>query len=210
MPLNDNGKNSCLTGGLGNAITHLSVHTGIPDASGSLEATGGSPAYARQAVTWAAAASGARASSGAVTFDVPAGTYHVIGFWSALSAGTHYGWAPINGFSSYGFGTVDANGVTNDLITSNGHGLVAGDAVIFDGVFAEALPTGLNATALWYVISTGLTTDAFKVSTTAGGAAVNITGQGELFWQKIVPETFASQGQISVASGQVVLDATGI
>ena len=74
MPLNTNGQNACLSGGLGNTVTYLSLHTGVPDSTGSLEATGGSPAYARKAVTWAAAASGQRANSGTITFDVPAGT----------------------------------------------------------------------------------------------------------------------------------------
>jgi hypothetical protein len=39
---------------------------------------------------------------------------------------------------------------------------------------------------------------------------LNLTGQGELFWQTVVPETFGSQGQVTVAAGALVLDATGI
>lgn len=207
IPLNDNGKNACLTGGLGNAITHVSAHTGIPDSTGSNEAAGGS--YARQSVSWAAASSGTRSNSGTITFDVNAGTYYAIGFWSALTTGTHYGWAPING-TTRGFGTVDSTDVSNDTITSNGHGLTTNDAVIIEDVFAESLPTGLAVNTIYYVISTGLTTDVFKVSTSVGGAAVNLTGQGELYFQKIVPETFASAGQISIAASALVLDATGI
>ena len=210
MPLNDNGRNACLTGGLGNAITHISAHTGIPDATGSNEATGGSPAYARQAVTWASASGGTRANSGALTpIDVAAGTYFALGFWSALTTGTFYGWIPLNG-TTKGYGVVDTAGVSSDLIVSAAHGLSANDRVILQGVFGDALPSGLNATTAYYVISTGLTSDAFSVSTTQGGAAVNITGAGELFFQRIIPETFAAQGQLSVASGAIVLDATGI
>jgi len=61
------------------------------------------------------------------------------------------------------------------VFSATGHGLVAGDAVILetDG----ALPTGLSAdTVLYYVISAGLTADAFEVSTTIGGSAVNTSG----------------------------------
>ena len=39
-----------------------------------------------------------------------------------------------------------------------------------------ALPTGLTSGTAYYVISAGLTTDAFQVSTTAGGSAVNTSG----------------------------------
>ena len=206
MPLNTNGQNACLSGGLGNTVTYLSLHTGVPDSTGSLEATGGSPAYARKAVTWAAAASGQRANSGTITFDVPAGTYYCVGMWYASTVGNFYGYAPING-TVKGFGEVDSTGVTNDTITSSGHGLTTNDAVIVYNVFAESLPTGLTEGTIYYVISTGLTTDVFKVSTSQGGAAVNLTGQGELYFQKIIPEVFASQGQISIASA-FTLDAT--
>ena len=61
------------------------------------------------------------------------------------------------------------------VFSATGHGLVAGDAVILetDG----ALPTGLTAdTTLYYVISAGLTADAFEVSTTISGSAVNTSG----------------------------------
>lgn len=210
MPLNDNGRNACCTGGLGNAILYVSAHTGIPDSTGSNEATGGSPAYARQSVTWAAASTGTRANSGALTpLDVAAGTYYALGFWSAVTAGTFYGWVPLNG-TLKGYGTVDTAGVTSNDIVSPVHGLAANDRVILNSVFGSSLPSGLNATTAYHVISTGLTTDAFRISTTQGGSAVDITGAGELFWQKIIPETFAAQGQISVASGALVLDLTGI
>jgi len=61
------------------------------------------------------------------------------------------------------------------VFSATGHGLVANDAVILetDG----ALPTGLTAdTVLYYVISTGLTADDFRVSTTIGGSAVTTSG----------------------------------
>lgn len=210
MPLSDNGRNACLTGGLGNVAVWASAHTGIPNSSGSDEATGGTPAYARQSVTWASASAGTRANSGALTaIDVAAGTYYAIGLWSASTAGTFYGWLPING-TSKGYGSVDAGAVTSNLIESPAHGLAAADRVILNTVFAGSLPAGLNATTAYYVIATGLTTDAFSISTTLGGSAVDITGAGQFFWQKIIPEVFGAQGQITVASGALVLDLTGI
>ena len=83
-----------------------------------------------------------------------------------------------------------------------------GDRVMVFNVFAEALPTGLIEGVIYYVV--GSATDSFQVSLTLGGAAVDITATGELFWQRVVPETFASQGQITIAIGALTLDATAI
>ena len=60
------------------------------------------------------------------------------------------------------------------VITKNNHGFVAGDQVVFSTT--GALPTGLNNRTRYYVLSTGLTTNTFRVSTTNGGAAVNTSG----------------------------------
>lgn len=66
--------------------------------------------------------------------------------------------------------TVDAG---TDVFTATAHGLVAGDTVIFetDGT----IPTGVTADSQYYVISSGLTADAFKVSTTLGGSTIDVT-----------------------------------
>lgn len=80
-------------------ITHLSLHTDDPGVTGANEATGGSPAYARLAVSFTAAgaegvlgaglqpATAGIAWSDEVTFDVDAGTYSHWGSWDDVSAG---------------------------------------------------------------------------------------------------------------------------
>lgn len=60
------------------------------------------------------------------------------------------------------------------VITKTAHGLEAGMPVVFSTT--GALPTGLTAGTIYYVISTGLATDSFRVSTSAGGSAVNTSG----------------------------------
>lgn len=212
MPLNDSGRNACLLGGITNVVTHLGLLTAVSDSSPT-EVTGGSPAYARKAVTaWAAPATGvSTAPSVGVTFDIPAATTVLaVSYHSAVSAGTFYGWAPLNGTAAKrGFGTVNATDVTNDTITSNGHTLVNTDRVILNGVMAESMPAGLTeVTTTYYVV--GAATDTFQVSLTSGGAAVNITGQGELYFQHLIPETFASQGTLTVAINAVTLELTVI
>jgi hypothetical protein len=91
MPLSDNGRNSSVNG-LATACTHMSLHTADPGTTGAAELTGGTPAYARKAVTWAAAASGTRNLSAAVTFDVPGGvSVSHFGVWAAVTGGNFQG-----------------------------------------------------------------------------------------------------------------------
>ena len=79
-------------GGLATAITHIALHTAQPDASGSNQATS-----ARQPVTWGN--SGGVLTSGALNFTgvTPSGPVTHVGYWSALTAGTFYGWHAITG-----------------------------------------------------------------------------------------------------------------
>lgn len=221
MPFNDTAKNLALdaldetaSGTVG--ITHVGVWTLTDPGTGTnatgTEATGGSPAYARVAVTWAAAATGLKSNSGALTIDVPAGTYAFFGLFNASTGNTnnYRGYIPFGGASALkGFFSVDTT-LTNDTLFSRGHGMSDGDRVILYNVFSEALPTGVSEGTVYFVVNSS--TDLFKVSTTSGGAAVDITavGGGEGFWQRVVPEVFASQGQITVAAGALVLDATAM
>jgi hypothetical protein len=216
VPFNLPAKNVMLDG-IDESIAAGIKYVGVGDVSdpgtgtnyAGTEATGGSPAYARQAVTFGAAASGQKSNSGALTIDVAAGNYGVLLFFNTLTgnSNSYLGYAPING-TVKGFGETDSTGVTNDTITSSGHGLSNTDRVQVFNVFAESLPAGLTEGTIYYVVSAA--TDTFKVSLTSGGAAVDITGQGECFFQKVIPETFGSQGQITVAVGALVLDGTGI
>lgn len=61
---------------------------------------------------------------------------------------------------------------TDTFTHSTNHNLVAGDRVTFSSLTGGA---GLNTTTTYYVISSGLTSTQFKLSTTSGGAAVNFT-----------------------------------
>jgi hypothetical protein len=215
MPLNDIAKNVALDG-LDESVTagvkFVGVFTAADPGTGATytgtEATGGSPAYARQAVVFGAAASAAKTNTGAIAIDVPAGTYGFVGLFNTVTgnvSGNYLGYVPLNG-SVKGFGTVDAGDVTANTVTSNGHGLVNTDRVQLFNVFAETIPAGITEGTLYFVV--GSATDTFQVSLTSGGAAVDITGQGEVFFQKVIPETFASQGQITIAVGALALDAT--
>ncbi len=183
-------------------ITYVGLHTDIPNSSGSNEVSGGSPAYARKAVTFASASAGSAAKNGtSPVFDVPASTtVCFLGFWSALTAGTFYGFAPVNGGTVRGVATV----ATTDVFTSNGHGLADTNRVYLQTVTGESLPTGLSATTLYF--ARDCTTDTFKVALTSGGTAVDVTAAGEVFFQATIPEVFASQATFTVSTGSIDLN----
>lgn len=72
-----------------------SLHTADPGAGASPaagEVTGGSPAYARKPLTWAAASAASKASTSVEVFDVPACTLTHVGYWRGA---TYLGCRPI-------------------------------------------------------------------------------------------------------------------
>lgn len=102
---------------LGTAATHASMHTADPGLTGTSEVTGGSPAYARKALTWGAAATGSKATSAAPVFDIPGSTTVThLGYWTALSGGTFLGSRALPNSETFaGQGTYTATTVTESL-----------------------------------------------------------------------------------------------
>jgi hypothetical protein len=105
-----------------------------------------------------------------------------------------------------GAATVTAS---TDVFASFGHGLTTDDRVFVTTIAGESLPTGLAADTLYWVRSTGLTADAFTLSSTQGGASVAITGDGEVAFFKTVPQTFSISGNLILpATTGLVIDVT--
>jgi microcystin-dependent protein len=72
-------------------------------------------------------------------------------------------------------GTVTISLATPGVFTSSvAHGFVAGDRVYL--TTTGALPTGLSAYTVYYVIASGLTSTTFQLSTSAGGGAIATSG----------------------------------
>lgn len=178
------------------SITHdlASLHTAY-SASGANEVTGGSPAYARKAITVAAASGRSRAASTQPTFDVPAGTtVRFVGLWT--NAGTVFRGMFANGGTEKGFQV----GVTGNTILCEVHGLVDGNNVVFYG---GTPPTGLTEGTVYFVVgNTGGDPDTFQVALTLGGAAIDITGQptAQCKFAKLVEESFGAQGTFQISS----------
>jgi hypothetical protein len=193
---------SAVAGAPGSAL-FLGLHTTL--GSAGTEVTGGSPAYARKAITWNAAATGSKDIAAAVTFDVPASTtIRAVQLWSASTAGTSRAWMPAGSTARRAVSVVAAD-LAGNTIQSPAHGLSAGQSVVFWATIGAGLPTGLSEDTEYFVIAAGLTTDVFEVSTTLGGSAVDITAIGDGDVQKFTPEVFAAQGTYQVTSYAVSL-----
>jgi hypothetical protein len=95
-------KNSLATK-YGTDAAYGAVYTTAPGASAGTEPSGGSPAYARKALSWSAASGGVITAT--ATFDIPTGTTVVgIGVHTAVTAGTYLDGGAITSqaFSSQG------------------------------------------------------------------------------------------------------------
>lgn len=202
MPLTAAGRNAMLTSGKA-GFTHVGALTALTPT----EVAGGS--YARQAVTWQAAgtpAAGQSGNNGAIAIPIPVATTPIVlSLYDAASAGNLLGTLPYgsSGQPVSGMATVDA---TTDLFLSKAHGVTTDDRVYFSTVNGEAIPTGISVTTLYFVLAAGLTADAFAVSTTSGGGALNVTVSGECSFFKSVPNVFASAGNINLATNALLLD----
>lgn len=78
------------------------------------------------------------------------------------------------------------------VVTKSAHGLVAGNPVYF--TTTGTLPTGITSKQVYYVISTGLTTNTFEFSATVGGSAVNTSGSQSGTQTLVIPILFTSYG----------------
>lgn len=102
--------------------------------------------------------------------------------------------------------TADAS---TDVITSAGHGLSDGDVVVFHTI-TGTLPTGITAGTAYYVRDS--TTDTFKIATTSGGSAVNITTAGTApnYWDKPTVTFTVREHGASVAAFTKTLTAANV
>lgn len=99
------------------------------------------------------------------------------------------------GFSSSGAGTLYARGgigpapqpftaATSDTVTCNAHGLAVDDRLVFWQYEPGTLPTGVTEGTVYWV-KTAPDANTFTVSTTQGGATLDITAVGNGTCQKL-------------------------
>jgi len=161
----------------------LSLHKADPGAAGSQttnEATYG--AYSRMAV---ARTSGGFTVTGQsvtlaanVTFPTCTSGSETEYFFGVGTASSGAGKLMYSGPIGSGKGAATALAST-DVITAPAYTPTNGDQVSVQPVGSNALPAGLTAGTIYFVVSASGST--FKLSTTSGGSAIDITADGECY-----------------------------
>lgn len=104
MAIQTNAQKETLAIAYGTAATYGAIYTTAPGATAGTEPSGGSPAYARKALTWVPGSSDG-VNTVTVTFDVPSGVTIVgVGVHTALTGGTYLDGATVTSqaFASQG------------------------------------------------------------------------------------------------------------
>jgi len=96
-------------------------------------------------------------------------------------------------------------GNVDDTIDAYAHGLSTDQRVIVLAAPGALLPAGLSENTAYFVLASGLTADVFKLSTTSGGAAVNITAGGAALFMPYTAVTVATNATPEFAIGALVL-----
>src|SRR5690242_1246985 len=132
------------------SITHASIHTADPGATGADEVSGGS--YQRQPIVWQDATGGTKTITGTLNFQIPAGTTIThVGTWSAVSGGTFRG---------------------GGLLAEPATYVVSGAYVLVLSAVTEA-PTAQDDLGIYSVSAYGATGDGTTNDSTAAQAAIN-------------------------------------
>lgn len=163
----------------------------------------------RPAVTWdttedTSPAGGRQVkNSGAVTFPANTGSNEDQIGWGVWSAST--------GGVLHAIGLLDSDppivgvGNVDDTIDAYAHGLSADQRVFVLAAPGAAIPTGLSENTAYFVLASGLTSDVFKLSTTSGGSAVNISAGGAAMFIPYTPRTVAAGSTPQFADDQLVV-----
>ena len=108
MAISTTGHRETLAIAYGSNTPYLSLHTADPGTTGAFEASGGSPAYARKALSWTPGSPDGTVTATA-TFDVPAGTYTFVGAWTTVTGGTFLDKASITSTTKTGQDQIQVN-----------------------------------------------------------------------------------------------------
>lgn len=185
--------------GTANVATDTSrkqIHFGSPSGTAPTQvASDGTTTNNGTAITWSA-------YSGPSFPSVDIVTHYTL--WDSITPGAGNCWAsgPLGGFTPF---EALAEASSNLISTIAAHGLSAGDYINPETYVGLSLPAGIVANTTYYVIASGLTPTACKISATVGGAELNITGDGALIVQKIAGKYVNNGDPVSVANGEIIV-----
>lgn len=124
--------------------------------------SGGTAINTASAGTGTIIATATKGQKGLRQFVVASATGLAVGQWVAVEA------------TDCAITTVTISIATPGEITWASHGRVAGERVSLSTT--GALPTGLTASTVYYVLAAGMTANTFRVAASEGGAAINTSG----------------------------------
>jgi hypothetical protein len=193
-------QNSAAAGSL-----YVALHTANPGEAGTQttsEAAYGS--YARVAVARSGAgwtvATNSVTNAGVVTFPAATSGSETELFWSvgtdSSGAGKILYYGPLGTQVPELF-----TAATNDNITIPGHSLIVDDRIVFFPVPGDTFPTGLTEGTVYWVKTAA--TDVITISTTQGGATLDITAAGAGWAQKVVGLAVSAGITPSFAAGAI-------
>jgi len=186
------------------ATVHLAAYSVKPalDGTGGTELTGGSaPGYARVAVTFAAPSAGAGDNSAQI--DLPANSsgsnWPEIVAWGICDASSGGNILNTDFFIAPNTRTPFTAVASTEIFTAPGHSFANGDKVVLKA--ASGLPSGVTADTIYYVIS--VSGNTFQLSLTNGGAAINITTDGDGEIMKVVTHVVPAAGNLKINAGDL-------
>lgn len=180
-------------------IAFASLHNAY-SATGTNELTGGS--YAREAVTWNAAAGGTKTTASvAGAFNVPAaGTVSFVGLWAGTGASTFAGMGPNGGAVQYGFTSTNAS---PSVFTAPGSSYGANAPVVLFDSAGATISSDFTLGQIYYVVSPS--TDTFELALTPSGSAIDSTHAGAGIVQGVTTEVYGAAGTFTLSSDTLTM-----
>jgi hypothetical protein len=178
------------------------LHSDHPGETGANEIIGGS--LARQAIAFGAAAGGSASNSAQEEWDTTgaaSGTAYFVGLWDAVTLGNFLWAVPLGTATAPVVAATFSAQASTDTLTSYGHGYATNDRVYVKRGSGSALPTGLAEDTLYHVV--GATADTFQLSTSQGGAAVNLTADGEGIAVRANGRAYTAGDIVRIAAGSL-------
>lgn len=160
---------------------YLALHSADPGAGGNQNTNEATyTGYARVAVARTSSGftvSGSSANLASLeSFGACTGSGQTLPYWSVGTASSGAGKILYSGPVGVNKGVFTAM-ASSDIFTTPAYTPTNGDQVSFEVAIGATLPNGITAGTVYFVVSASGTT--FKVSATNGGAAIDLTTDGE-------------------------------
>lgn len=186
------------------ASVHLAAFSVKPalDGTGGTELTGGTaPGYTRVAATFSAFSAGNSENSAQI--DLPANSggssWPEIVAWGIFDASTGGNLLNTDFFITPNTRTPFTAVASTDIFTAYTQTFTNGDKVVLKAT--AGLPTGVSADTIYFIV--GVSGQTFQLSLTSGGAAINITTDGDGEIMKVVTHVVAPAGNLKINAGDL-------